>query len=92
MPNENRTAETVCSYLSVHEGLSKKYKMYTSKYAQFVIDYAVEWEKVVVARVTAALKKAEELRRVVRSSIKKEERFELKSKPIWNQKEKSKTK
>ena len=62
MPNEKRAPETVCSYLSVHEALAKKSKMYSSKYAQFVIDYTVEWERVVVARVTAALKKAEQLR------------------------------
>ena len=62
MPDDKRAPETVCSYLSVHEALAKKSQMYTSKYAQFVIDYAVEWERVVVTRVNTALKKAEQLR------------------------------
>ena len=52
----------VTSYLSVHEGLANKSKMYSNKYAQFVVDYAMEWEKVVVARVSTGLKKAEQLR------------------------------
>ena len=40
-------------------------KMYSSKYAQFVIDYAVEWEKVVIDRVSKALKKQEQIQREV---------------------------
>ena len=62
MPSPEKPDEAVCSYLSVHEGLVGKAKMYNSKYAQFVIDYAVEWERVVTARVVSGLKKAEQLR------------------------------
>lgn len=56
------SSEAVTSYFSVHDSIASKAKMYTSKYAQFVIDYAIEWEKVVVARVNAGLKKANDLR------------------------------
>lgn len=56
------TGESVTSYLSVQTNVAGKSKMYAGKYAQFVIDYAVEWEKVVVARVSAGLIKAEQLR------------------------------
>lgn len=46
--------------------------------------YIPFWNAMMVQLV--GFKKAEELRRVVRSNIKKEDRFELKSKPTWNQK------
>jgi F0F1-type ATP synthase membrane subunit b/b' len=36
--------------------------MYAGKFSQFVIEYATEWHKVVVARVDKALKEAESLR------------------------------
>jgi hypothetical protein len=62
MPNEERSSEMVCSYLSVHESLHGKAKMYSTKYAQFVIDYAVEWERVVNQRVQGGLKKEGQLR------------------------------
>jgi len=46
--------------------------------------YIPFWNAMMVQLV--GFKKAEELRRVVRSGIKKEDRFKLKSKPVWNQK------
>jgi hypothetical protein len=62
MPNEERSSEMVCSYLSVHEALHGKAKMYSTKYSQFVIDYAVEWDRVVNQRVLGGLKKESQLR------------------------------
>ena len=51
------------NYLGTHTALENRYKMYTERYLKFVVNYAVEWEKVVVTRVMASLKQAEVLRR-----------------------------
>lgn len=62
MPSADRPSNTVCSYLSVHDDLGAKSKSYAAKYQQFVVDYAVEWEKIVSTRIDAGIKKAEALR------------------------------
>jgi hypothetical protein len=62
LPNDQRSSETVTSYLYIQEGLHNKAKMYVSKYAEFVINYSVEWERIVTHRVTTGLKKEEKLR------------------------------
>lgn len=62
MPGADRSTDSVNSYMSVHEGVANKYKLYASKYGQFVLSYADEWHKVVSTRVGNGLKKAEELR------------------------------
>lgn len=51
------------SYASIHEALSNQTKTFGLKYKQFVLDYAVEWEKIVRSRVDADVKKTEDLRR-----------------------------
>jgi len=56
------TDETTVSYASVHSVLASRHEMYTERYLQFVVEYAAEWEKVVVTKITASLKKAENLR------------------------------
>jgi hypothetical protein len=62
MPGPDSPADSVISYLSIHHGLAVKSKMYSGKYGQFVIDYAVEWQRVVATRCDKALKEAERLR------------------------------
>lgn len=62
MPSSDRPSNTVCSYMSVHDELAAKAKSYVGKYQQFVLDYAVEWEKVIRTRIDNGIKKAEELR------------------------------
>jgi hypothetical protein len=62
MPDAEHSSDTVLSYLSVQEGVVGKAKVYGQKFAQFVVDYAVEWEKVVTMRVDRGLKTAEQLR------------------------------
>ncbi len=62
MPTPDSPADSVLSYLSIQEGVAGKAKMYGQKYAQFVVDYAIEWEKVVTSRVDKGLKNAEQLR------------------------------
>lgn len=63
LPSPERPPEQVCSYLSIHAKVSDKSKSYISKYAQFVVEYVLEWEKVISGRISVGLKKAEELRR-----------------------------
>ncbi|KAL7570320.1 hypothetical protein ACA910_017167 [Epithemia clementina (nom. ined.)] len=63
LPSADRPSSSVSSYSSINDILSAKTKNYTTKYKQFVIDYAIEWEKVVRTRIDTATKKAEELRR-----------------------------
>jgi hypothetical protein len=62
MPTADSPSDSVVSYLSIQESVAGKAKIYGQKYAQFVIDYAVEWEKVVTSRVDKGLKNAEQLR------------------------------
>jgi hypothetical protein len=62
MPAQGSPPDSVISYLSVHHGLAVKSKMYSGKFGQFVIDYAVEWQRVVVTRCDKTLKEAERLR------------------------------
>lgn len=63
MPSETLAKEEVCSYASIHHSLASRTKMYADKYGQFVINYAIEWDKVVTQRVMTGLKEAEKLRR-----------------------------
>ena len=63
LPSPDRPPETVCSYLSIHTKVADKSKSYISKYAQFVVEYTIEWEKVVTGRITVGLKQAEGYRR-----------------------------
>jgi len=62
MPSADRPSNTVCSFASVHDDLSAKAKSYGGKYQQFVLEYAVEWEKIIRTRIDNGLKKAEQLR------------------------------
>jgi len=77
MASADRPASSVCSYLSVHDTLSAKSKSYATKFKQFVLDYAVEWEKVVVSRVSVGLKTADKLRRDLDHYQKKVEALRL---------------
>ena len=61
LPNEQHSDAK--SILSVHSQLANKSKNFTTKYKQFVIDYAIEWEKVVRTRVDNGIKNAEQQRR-----------------------------
>lgn len=62
MPSADRPSHTVCSYTSVHDELAAKGKSYAQKYQQFVLEYAIEWEKIIRTRIDNGIKKAEELR------------------------------
>lgn len=77
MPSSDRPSNTVCSYSSVHDLLSAKSKSYATKFKQFVLDYAIEWEQVVTTRVNAGLKKSALLRRDLDHYQKKVEALRL---------------
>lgn len=62
MPSSDRPSSSVCSYSSVHDELGAKAQAYSGKYQQFVLDYAVEWERVVKERVENGIKKSNESR------------------------------
>lgn len=62
MPSSDRPSNTVCSYTSVHDELAAKGKSFAQKYQQFVLEYAIEWEKIIRTRIDNGIKKAEELR------------------------------
>lgn len=51
------------SYSAIHQNLAKKIEGYSDKYQQFVVEYVMEWEKVVSTRINAGLKTTETLRR-----------------------------
>eukprot|EP00586_Coscinodiscus_wailesii_P022030 CAMPEP_0172498512 /NCGR_PEP_ID=MMETSP1066-20121228/113479_1 /TAXON_ID=671091 /ORGANISM="Coscinodiscus wailesii, Strain CCMP2513" /LENGTH=681 /DNA_ID=CAMNT_0013271805 /DNA_START=108 /DNA_END=2153 /DNA_ORIENTATION=- len=53
----------VVSYATVHNSLAKQHENLCEKYNQFVVAYAVEWQRIVNTRVSVSLKKAETLRR-----------------------------
>jgi hypothetical protein len=82
MPSADRPSTTVNSYASVHDTLSAKSKSYATKFKQFVLDYAVEWDKVVRTRVESGLKKAEQLRRDLDHYQKKVEAMRLSTNQI----------
>jgi hypothetical protein len=63
LPSESVPKHEVCSYASIHHNLASRTKTYADKYGTFVINYAIEWDKIVTARVSTGLNEAEKLRR-----------------------------
>ncbi|KAL3942093.1 MAG: hypothetical protein SGBAC_003660 [Bacillariaceae sp.] len=62
MPATGAPPDSVCSYLSTHHSLSTKNKQYSQRFAKFVIDYSIQWQQVVSARIDKTLKEAEKSR------------------------------
>lgn len=50
------------SYAAIHLQLHKKNKMYGEKYAEHILMYASEWERILSTRIAKHLKQAEKLR------------------------------
>ena len=82
MPSEDRPADSVCSMSSIQDTMAAKSKSYANKYQQFVVDYVVEWEKVVRTRIDAGIKKAETLRRDLDHYQKKVEELRLQTNKV----------
>lgn len=62
--------------------MAAKSKSYATKYQQFVVDYVIEWEKVVRTRIDAGIKKAETLRRDLDHYQKKVEELRLQANKV----------
>lgn len=54
--------DSYLTYMGIHHSLSSRHKMYTERFLTHVVEYSIEWEKVIVARVSTSLKQAERLR------------------------------
>jgi hypothetical protein len=84
MPSEDRPADSVCSMASIQDNLSAKTKAFATKYGQFVVEYVIEWEKVVRTRIDAGIKKSEALRRDLDHYQKKVEGLRLETNKIMS--------
>lgn len=62
MPPAGAPPDSVCSYLSTHHNLANKNKQFAQRFAKFVIDYCIQWQQVVSARIDKTLKEAEKSR------------------------------
>ena len=56
--NNNNT-----SYVGVHEAMAERSKGYCQKYEEFIINYAIEWERVLAERVAEDIKKVDNHKR-----------------------------
>lgn len=77
LPLEGQAKNEVCSYTSIHHALMPRTQSYLDKYAQFVINYAIEWEIVLNKRVGTGLTECEKLRRDLDHYQKKVESLRL---------------
>lgn len=50
------------SYASVHTNLATQSATFVERYGKYVVDYVVEWERVISTRLSAGLQKEEKLR------------------------------
>jgi len=57
------TDPDLSSYMAVHSRVSSRQKANADRFLKHIVEYAIEWEKVIVARVTTSLKTSENLRR-----------------------------
>ena len=63
LPSPDTPRDSIVSFASVHHSLAPKAQGYADKYSQFVINYIVEWDRIITTRVEKGLKTAEDLRR-----------------------------
>ncbi len=69
--------------MMVHHNLHIRQQLYCDRFSEHVVDYAIEWERVIVARVSTSLSHAERLRRNLDHYNDKVERLKMeKSKMI----------
>jgi hypothetical protein len=73
---------TTVSYAALHQRLSLNVSSYTDKYNTFVVEYALEWDKVISTRINAGLKSTEDLRRDLDHYQKKVEELRMQSNKI----------
>ena len=70
------------SYMMVHHNLHIRQKLYCDRFSEHVVDYAIEWERVIVARVSTSLHRAERLRRDLDHYSEKVDRMKMEKSKI----------
>mmetsp|Transcript_28874 Transcript_28874/g.42410 ORF Transcript_28874/g.42410 Transcript_28874/m.42410 type:complete len:465 (-) Transcript_28874:225-1619(-) len=58
-----KNADGNTTYVGVHEAMAERNKGYCQKYEEFIINYAVEWERVLAERVAEDIKKVDNHKR-----------------------------
>lgn len=56
------SSSDLASYVTVHNSINVSRKTSTDHFMKHIIEYALEWENIIIAHVTASLKQAEKLR------------------------------
>ena len=62
LANSEDSTGNVCSYASIHTDMAAQSKVFDDRYAKFVVDYVVDWERILTNRISAGLKREEQLR------------------------------
>lgn len=70
------------SYAAINQRVASSTSGYADKYDKFVVDYVVEWDKVLTTRVSAGLKTTEGLRRDLDHYQKKVEEMRVQSNKV----------
>lgn len=74
---DKSVAEDLSSYYSVHRKLSQHQRQYAERFLEHIVEYAVNWEKVIVSRVSTSLKTSEKLRRELDHYTKKVDSIQM---------------
>ena len=61
-PDGSNTDSSTSSYAAVHVTLHKKSQLYLNKYPEHILNYAVEWERILSTRISDWLRQSEKLR------------------------------
>ena len=63
MPDQASQGDNIKSYAWIHTSMAAKSQSFADKFSQFVVDYVIEWERIVSARVDRGAKVTDQLRR-----------------------------
>ena len=61
------------TYVSIHKNMAERATGYMQKYEEFIINYAVEWERVLTERVSEDIKRVDNHKRDLDHYVKKVE-------------------
>lgn len=62
LANADDSLRNTCSYASINTDMAAQYKLYTDRFLKYVVEYAIDWERIVTKRISEGLKKGELLR------------------------------
>ena len=65
--------DTSMTYVGIHANMADRAGGYLQKYEEFIINYAVEWERVLTERVSEDIKKVDNHKRDLDHYVKKVE-------------------